>query len=95
MRVIGIRFATCTPMTYEDAIAKGYQIGSRGIGCKPDAPGYIVDYGYGSTLSWWDKDLIDSQFYNIDGMTSDNIADKVRSLVSTYKFNAEFTVSNG
>lgn len=95
MRVIGIRFATCTPMTYGDAVTKGYEIGSRDIGNKPDAPGYIVDYGYGTKLMWWDKDMIDNQFYNIDDMDSDDIANIVKNIVETYKFNAETTNYNG
>lgn len=89
MKVIGIRFATCTPMTYQEAIDKGIEIGGRGIGCKPDAQGYVVDYGYNTTPIWWDKILVNSQFYSIDNQTSDEIASKVKKLIETYKFNNE------
>lgn len=89
MKVIGIRFATCTPMTYQEAIDKGIEIGGRGIGSKPDAQGYVVDYGYNTTPIWWDKILVNSQFYNINNQSSDEIASKVKKLVETYKFNNE------
>lgn len=89
MKVIGIRFATCTPMTYQEAVNKGFEIGGRAIGSKPDALGYIVDYGYNTTPIWWDKEIIDNQFYNIDGQSSDEIANKVKTFVETYKFNNE------
>lgn len=93
MKVIGIRFATCTPMTYQEAVNKGIEIGGRAIGSKPDKQGYIVDYGYNSTPTWWDKALIDNQFYNIDGQSSDEIASKVKTFVETYKFNDEIDAS--
>lgn len=89
MKVIGIRFATCTPMIYKEAVNRGFEIGGRAMGSKPDAQGYIVDYGYNTTPIWWDKELIDIQFYNIDGQTSDEIASKVKTFVETYKFNNE------
>lgn len=89
MKVIGIRFATLTPMTYQQAVKEGIEIGGRAIGSKPDTPGYAVDYGYNSTPVWWDKEIIDNQFYNIDGQSSDEIANKVKTFVEAYKFNNE------
>ena len=93
MKVIGIRFATLTPMTYQQAVKEGIEIGGRAIGSKPDAQGYVVDYGYNTTPIWWDKVLIDSQFYNIDNQTSDEIASKVKTFVEAYKFNNEINVT--
>lgn len=93
MKVIGIRFATCTPMTYQEAINKGIEIGGRGIGCKPNEQGYVVDYGYNSNPIWWMKDVINAGFYIIDNMSSDDIANKIKSLVETYKFNDEIGVT--
>lgn len=93
MKVIGIRFATCTPMTYQQAVKEGIEIGGRAIGSKPDTPGYAVDYGYNSTPTWWDKEIIDNQFYNINNQTSDEIASKVKTFVEAYKFNNEIDVT--
>lgn len=93
MKLIGIRLATCTPMTYKEAVDNGFEIGGRNIGSKPDAQGYILDYGYNSTPIWWDKEIIDNQFYNIDGQSSDEIASKVKTFVEAYKFNNEFDIT--